>query len=202
MPKGIPLTQPEIDLRRHEIAQAAVPLFLKAGFSETSMSDIARAAGAGKSTLYDYFAGKDEILVHILHESIEEMLRRAGAVLKEDGNARDHLVRVMQAHLGFLLENKALFLKISMEAQRLSKASQQAVQLERYRYQDLLQNLVEKGITEGSFRPANPTMVTKTLLALMTPVVYTSRPAGTPEEMLAMGLDIVLNGLSPQPPSR
>lgn len=197
MPKGVPLTPQEVTLRRHEIAQSAVPLFLKSGFTETSMSDIARAARAGKSTLYDYFQSKEDILVYVLHESIEEMIGRAEAVLANGGSPREQLERIMQAHLEFLLENKAFFLKISLEAQRMNKDRQHEVQIERYRYQDLLQALVEQGIAEGAFRPVNATMVTKTLLALMTPVVYTSRPAGTPAEMLNMGLDIILNGLEP-----
>ena len=55
MPKGIPLTEEEIDRRRHEIFQSSVTLILKQGFDNTSMQEIAQAAGVGKSTLYDYF---------------------------------------------------------------------------------------------------------------------------------------------------
>ena len=50
MPKGIPLTEEEIDRRRHEIFHSAAALILKQGFSDTSMQEIARAAGVGKST--------------------------------------------------------------------------------------------------------------------------------------------------------
>lgn len=196
MPKGFPLTQQEVDLRRHEIAQAAIPLIVESGFLETSMSGIARAAGLGKSTLYDYFQNKDEILVYILSESIEEMIRRAQLVINTDQDIKTRLTLLMQTHLAFLMENRSFFLKISMEAQRLPLESQHEVQLERYEYQDLVQQLIEKGIQTGDFRPVNAMMVTKTLIALMTPVVYTSRPAGTPEEMLEMGLDLVLNGLA------
>jgi len=63
MPKGIPLTEAEQIRRRHEIFDASVKLFLKNGFQETSMREIAETAGIGKSTLYDYFKTKDEILV-------------------------------------------------------------------------------------------------------------------------------------------
>jgi AcrR family transcriptional regulator len=195
MPKGIPLTQEEINRRRHDIAQSAVPLFLEHGFIETSMNSIARAAGTGKSTLYDYFGNKDDILAYILYEHIEEIIERAEIILRTDQNAREQLVRLMNAHLEHLLENKAFYMRISIEALGMSKNSQQEVQLERYKFQDLVQSLIEKGIDQGVFRPVNPMMVTKTLFALMTPVVYTSRPVGSPQEMLKMGLDLILNGL-------
>ena len=60
MPKGIPLTDLELASRRQEIAHIAMQLFIKQGFSETSMREIGDAAGVGKSTLYDYFPSKDD----------------------------------------------------------------------------------------------------------------------------------------------
>ena len=63
MPKGIPLTEEEIERRRHEIFHCAVALILKQGFSSTSMQEIAQSAGVGKSTLYDYFPTKEHILL-------------------------------------------------------------------------------------------------------------------------------------------
>jgi hypothetical protein len=81
------------------------------------------------------------------------------------------------------------------EAQRLKVESQQRIQVDRYAYQDLIKNLIEQGISEGSFRPVEPAMAMKTLISMMTPVVFTSRPTGTPEEMLESGLDMILSGL-------
>ena len=63
MPKGIPLTDEEQLRRRKQIFTASVHLFLEKGFNETSIREIAVAAGIGKSTLYDYYKSKDEILV-------------------------------------------------------------------------------------------------------------------------------------------
>ena len=64
MPKGIPLTEEEQANRRHEIFHKVVHVFAKKGFHETSMREIAASAGLGKSTLYDYFKTKDEILLY------------------------------------------------------------------------------------------------------------------------------------------
>ena len=60
MPKGIPLTEEEVAKRRHEIFHQVLKILLKKGFQETSMREIAEAAGLGKSTLYDYFKTKDK----------------------------------------------------------------------------------------------------------------------------------------------
>jgi AcrR family transcriptional regulator len=197
MPKGIPLTQVELEQRRREIAQAAVNLFVQSGFNETSMRQIAQAIGMGKSTLYDYFPSKDEIIIYVIEKNIADITRRAQAIIVQETNTAERLRKVMHTHLEFLLENKALFFRVSLEAQRLKVDSQERIQMHRYAYQDFLRSLIEAGIADGSFRAVDPVMVVKTLLSLMTPVVFTSRPSATPQEMLDTGLDVILNGLLP-----
>jgi len=197
MPKGTPITQTELEQRQREIAEKAVVLFIEKGFNETSMRQIAKAIGVGKSTLYDYFASKDEIVVFFLQEHLEVLMQRAEAIRAGEGKASDHLSRIMEMHLAFLLENRAFYLRLMFEAQRLKIESQQRIQMHRYAYQDLIKSLIETGIEQGSFRPVDATMAMKTLISMMTPVVFTSRPSGTPEEMLKNGLDLILNGLKP-----
>ena len=76
MPKGIPLTQAELEQRQQEIADIAVPLFIEQGFNETSMRQIAKAVGVGKSTLYDYFDSKDDIIVFVVQEHLAILMQR------------------------------------------------------------------------------------------------------------------------------
>jgi AcrR family transcriptional regulator len=196
MPKGFPLTQVEIEGRRREIAANAADLILTKGFNETSMREIANAAGIGKSTLYDYFANKDEIILFMVEDPLADLMDRAKAIIQMEDSAAERLRSVMQMHLSFLLEKKAFYLKLSLEIQRLRVESQQHYQAKRYVYQDLVQGLVEEGIQEGSFRPVNAAMAMKTLISMMTPIVFTTRPVGTPEEMLEDALDLFFEGLA------
>ena len=125
------------------------------------------------------------------------LMQRAQAIIAEDGDPADHLQKIMKMHLAFLLENRAIYLRLLFEAQRLKAESQQRIQAYRYAYQDLVKSLIEAGIHQGCFRSVDSTMAMKTLLSMMTPVVFTSRPSGTPCEMLEDGLDLILNGLKP-----
>ena len=77
MPKGVPLTEAELEKRRQEISAVAIPLFVERGFNETSIRQIASAAEMGKSTLYDYFDSKDEILVSYFAAEIELITARS-----------------------------------------------------------------------------------------------------------------------------
>ncbi len=51
------------EARREQIMFAAITLFAKKGFAKTSMADIAKEAGIGKGTTYEYFKGKDQLFL-------------------------------------------------------------------------------------------------------------------------------------------
>ena len=195
MPKGIPLTEEEQAKRRREIFNAAVNVFLKKGFQETSMLEIAEVAGMGKSTLYDYFKTKDEILVFVFVEELNKLTFRAKKIASQNLPAERRLRQILEMHLSYLVENKDLFIRLSMEVQRLSLGSQKRIQAGRYVYQDLLRELIKEGIREGTFRKVEPLLAARLLMNTLLPVIYASRPTGTPQEMLKEAMDIFLKGM-------
>jgi AcrR family transcriptional regulator len=195
MPKGIPLTEEEQQRRRKEIFDASVHLFLDKGFNETTMREIAQAAGVGKSTLYDYFKSKDEILVSYFENEIQTITERAQEIVAQDLGVPEKLRKIMQMHLEYLVDNKKLYLKLSVESQRLSLGSQQQIQIKRHGYQDMIRTLVEEGIQQEDFRPVNPLFAARSVITLLSLVVFTSRPTGTPEEMLEDAFAIFFEGI-------
>ncbi len=195
MPKGITRTQEELEERRLEIAHAAANLIFEKGFNETSVSQIATAAGMGKSTLYNFFKTKDEIILLLLDEPLAEVKTRAEAIAATDGSVFDRISRVLHMHLEVLMRNRAFIFKLSFEFQRLPLGVQAHHEVKRQAYQDLLMNLIEEGIANGSFRSVDADMVMKSLLSILSSVIMTSRPTGTPAEMLDKALDLILKGI-------
>ena len=66
---AVPVNRPTPSLRarraqrtRAEVYEAAIPLFHKHGFDDTTMAQVADAAGVSRRTLYRHFATKDDIL--------------------------------------------------------------------------------------------------------------------------------------------
>lgn len=201
MPKGIPLTPQELDRRRHQVFAASLPLFLEKGFQETSMQEIAAASGMGKSTLYDYFKTKDEILLWVVEDGIYDLTEMARQIDSQDLPAAEKIHRVMHAHLAYLLENKDFYERMLYEVQRLGPESQQRIQARRHAYQDLLCRLVEDATRQGSFRDVNPLLAARTMMAILTPAVFTHRPTGTPEQMMDEAIEIFLRGVQAAAPA-
>jgi AcrR family transcriptional regulator len=196
MPKGIPLTDEEQNKRRHEVFAASVHLFIEKGFRETTMQEIAVAAGMGKSTLYDYFKTKDEILLWGVEDEIYDLTELAQQIASRDLPAAEKIHQIMHAHLEFLLANKEFYTRMTYEVQRLDQDSQRRIQTRRHAYQDLLRGLVEDAIREGAFRPVNPLLAARTILAILSPAVFTNRPTGTPEQMMDEAIEIFYRGVA------
>src|SRR5271170_2269842 len=76
----------EDSAKRRQIVQGARAIFLAQGFDAASMSDIARAAGVSKGTLYVYFDNKEQLFGAIVRE---ECLVHAEGVFNLDPADRD-----------------------------------------------------------------------------------------------------------------
>ena len=58
-----------------EIIKAARSLFMKYGYNKTTMEDIAKAAGKGKSTLYYYYPSKDDVMLEVLQSEADALFK-------------------------------------------------------------------------------------------------------------------------------
>lgn len=58
---------------RERILAESLHLFGNAGFYQTSVQDIARAAGVSRATLYQYFESREQIFVELLNKSGREL---------------------------------------------------------------------------------------------------------------------------------
>lgn len=72
------------------IVSAALELFKSWGYVNVSVSDICRAAGVPRSSFYSIFAGKEEIITHLIRNLKDDQQ----AVFAEFINAKNDLERI------------------------------------------------------------------------------------------------------------
>lgn len=195
MPKGTPLTDHELARKRGEIAQAAISVFLAKGFQESSVREIAEAAGIGKSTLYDYFKTKEDILLFVAEKEVVHLTRNVQEIASRPLTVIEKLRQIVSMHLDYLVNNKDFYLMLTFELQRLSPESQRHIQLKRHVYQDLLREMIAQGIQQGVFRPVDPMLAARVLFTALLPIVFTSRPSGSPQNMMEEAFEMLMRGI-------
>jgi AcrR family transcriptional regulator len=71
---------------RKKLERCALTLFVKQGFSETTIRDIAEKAGVAEGTLYRHYVSKDELAQHLFFENYQEIADQFQKIAKEHDN--------------------------------------------------------------------------------------------------------------------
>ncbi|MGH2785971.1 MAG: TetR/AcrR family transcriptional regulator [Actinomycetota bacterium] len=89
--------------RREQILATARRRFAKTGYENTSLDDIAAAAGITKPVLYRHFSGKRDLYLAVLDEHLSELIRRLWVALSAP-DPRDRLHDGLDAYFAFVEE--------------------------------------------------------------------------------------------------
>jgi len=79
------------EIIQNEVITTAQRLFQKYGYSKTTMEDIAKTMGRGKSTLYYYYKSKDEIFEAVILKEADEVVHEILEATKQKTTAEDKL---------------------------------------------------------------------------------------------------------------
>jgi AcrR family transcriptional regulator len=92
----------EDSAKRRQIVEGARQIFLAQGFDAASMSDIARAAGVSKGTLYVYFDNKEQLFQAIVHQECQVHAETTFDLDPADHDVAGTLTRLGIAFVEFL----------------------------------------------------------------------------------------------------
>lgn len=147
------------EIRRAEILQQALSIFLKRGYESTSLNDLISEAGLSKGMFYHYFSSKEELLRGLFDmvadqtfEALEPALverdvaplKRLQNVLDRSAEIRLTQVELIRSILGttFKPENDILF-------QGIARAWVK-------RFAPALADLIREGVAKGEFDTFDP----------------------------------------------
>ena len=201
MPRGIPLSEEEREQVRRQIYQAATRLFLRQGFHQTSMRQIAGAVGLGKSTLYDYFPGKDDVLLYFIEQEMELINQTAAEIAEQMLNAPEKLRRILWAQWAYVKDNQDMTTLMAREASKLGEEAARRLARRRTEFRAMLEEIVRQGVAEGTFREVNPALAALALHSLIAMPFYDwliRGGADGAEATLDALLDIFLSGIRAQ----
>ncbi|POH62998.1 TetR family transcriptional regulator [Cryobacterium zongtaii] len=92
------------DTKKDQILDASLPVFCRYGFSKTTMTDIAEAAGVSRAALYLHFNNKEAVFQAGSRRAHATVMADVDAVLGESGPALERIDRAVTSYLQGLMD--------------------------------------------------------------------------------------------------
>ena len=140
---------------KRKIVIDAGDIFSRFGFGKTTMSDIARKTGMGKSSLYYYFNSKEEIFEQVVIFEADILIDELTKALEKSNGAKEKLKNYISVRMQIL--NKLSNYYNAVFSDDLSHFDFIEKVRERYNKQEIqtIQWILKRGIEQGQFRIEN-----------------------------------------------
>jgi TetR/AcrR family fatty acid metabolism transcriptional regulator len=160
--------------KRDRILKAAIRVFAKNGFYATRVSEIAKAAGVADGTIYLYFKNKDDVLITIFEDGIQQLLGILREVATSEQPFDARITRIIELQLGLLEEQRDLAEVITVNLRQSSSLLKQYAAPLFMEYIDVIAGLVREGQKEGAFRKdINARVVARSLFGALDAILLT-----------------------------
>jgi AcrR family transcriptional regulator len=162
-----------VNLRRKQIIEGAIKVFIEKGFHLATTREIAEASGITEGTLYNYVRSKEDI-VYIVYDYITRILRKEfNDAIEDIDDPKERLMAAMRQNLTSIHNYQDLVMFIYKASTHLDKESLHEVLARETEYiesfEDLLKNYYQgRNVSEAKIKLAAD------LLAYI-PVVVTFR---------------------------
>ncbi len=192
--------------RPEDILAAALRVFSERGFAASRLDDVAREAGVSKAALYLYFESKQAIFEALVRSAVVPNVERLeGLVAGWQGSAGDLLRTLVQAIARLVVHSEVsafpkLIIAEASNFPDLAKLYRSAV-IERVL--GLLASIVRRGIEGGEFRPTDPDLAARLVIA---PLLFSAiwktcfarhdKASFDPAPLLALHVDTLVKGLA------
>jgi AcrR family transcriptional regulator len=174
------------DERRRAILDAAVGVFSKRGYRAASMNDVAAEVGLSKPTLYHYVTTKQDLLVAVYEEVLDESLARGRAIVARASSTREAVRDLIVDRVAYTCEHRDLLTICFEEESELPPDLRQPILERRRVYERLVRGAVEDHLRDsGRTLPIAVNVYVNTLLGAANWTYKWFDPAGprTPREL-------------------
>jgi TetR/AcrR family fatty acid metabolism transcriptional regulator len=136
----------------HQILEAAVKVFAKQGFHQSTIAQIAKEAGVADGTIYLYFKNKDDILVQFFSYRTKQVFESFREEVDRAETSADKLRNLVRRHLAEFQRDRDGAVVYQVETHQNSRLAEEQIREMSQMYRDLISEIVEQGQQEGTIR--------------------------------------------------
>lgn len=138
--------------KRRRIIDAAVEVFAEKGFFGAKVSEVAKRADVADGTIYLYFKSKDDLLISLFEEKMDEIIARLTEILAPLDDPEAKMRRYIAAHLELTSEQPHLMQVLTVELRQSARFIKEYRPQGFKRYLEIIGAILEEGQAKGVFR--------------------------------------------------
>jgi len=194
-------------LRKQMVIDAAVRIFHRKGYRAATLDDVANELGLTKAALYHYVSSKENLLSLIYLQALENFFAATYRIAEMDMSPPEKLRFFIRHHLqNVVMENLAIFAVFFSEENQLAKKDFKKITEEKRKYNQVLQGIIEEGVSRGCFRPLPPRLQANAIVGMCNWLYQWYKPgkgSSTPDEITETFIDLLEHGyLNPDGPGK
>lgn len=136
----------------HRILEAAVKIFARQGFRQSTVSQIAKEAGVADGTIYLYFKNKDDILVHFFGFKAKQVFDCFHEEVARGADSLEKLRNLVRVHLAEFQRDPDMAIVYHVETHQISRLAEDQIREMGKMYHDIISDIVEEGQQAGLIR--------------------------------------------------
>lgn len=136
----------------HLILEAAIKVFARQSFHQSTVAQIAREAGVADGTIYLYFKNKDDILVQFFSFKAKQVFDRFREEVARGADSLAKLRNLIRVHLGEFQRDPDMAIVYYVETHRISRLAEEQIREMGKMYHDIISDIVEEGQQQGLIR--------------------------------------------------
>jgi len=188
------------ELQRREILEATHALLAEGGTADIPLGDVAARVGIGRTTLYEYFRDKDDLIASLVEETLPGVIADLIASIPGGLDTETRLRRLIRATVEFVVDDPVLGLILHRELPRLSAEAQERVRVALSELSTEMASLYMAGVTEGRFRAMAPDLagrfIQETIMSAARTIIDATEPSRRLSEVLDAAEAFLIGGLS------
>jgi len=140
------------DEKYRKIIAAATKIFSQKGFFKAKVSEIAREAGIADGTVYIYFKHKDDILISLFEEKMQEVLDNMKGQIDQETDPLKKIERFALVHLQLIEDHKDIAEIIQVELRQSSMFMKNYHNTKFLEYLNIISSIIQEGKEKGVIR--------------------------------------------------
>lgn len=184
---------------KDRIKEQSIIFFEKKGFSETSIQDIVEALNVTKGTFYYYYSSKEQLLMEIHKEYIDDLLQRQQKIIDSGESQNAKLKGIIHLLISDIARNGDSGKVFFREMRHLADENATEIKKRREKFRLNIEEVIREGAENGEFKQQLQPDITALAVLGMTNWTYQwFNTAGelTADELAEQYCSIILDGIN------